>query len=55
MYEILYLVAVERIFARVFSPTPLVGLDIERSKAGLSELLKMIFKYAIAFFISILS
>ena len=29
------------IFSRVFAPTPRVGLEIERSKAGLSELLKI--------------
>ena len=44
MYEILYLVAVARIFAKVFSPTPHVGFDIDLSNAGLSELLKIIFR-----------
>ena len=44
IYEILYLVAFARIFAKVFSPTPLVGFEIDLSNAGLSELLKIIFK-----------
>ena len=50
MYEISYLVAVERIFAKVFSPTPLVGLEIDLSNAGLSELLKNNFQISYSIF-----
>ena len=48
----LYFFAVFRILPNVFSPTPLVGFEIDLSKDGLSLLLKMILRYAIAFFIS---
>ena len=44
IYEILNLRAVALILASVFSPTPLVGLEIDRSNAGLSELLKIILR-----------
>ncbi len=37
IYEILCCFAVPLIFASVFSPTPLVGFEIDLSKAGLSE------------------
>jgi len=40
----LYFFAALLILLKVFSPTPLVGLDIDLSKEGLSEWLKMIFR-----------
>jgi len=42
IYEISYLVAVERIFAKVFSPTPLVGLEIDLSNADRDAALEFV-------------
>ena len=55
IYEMLCFLEVCLILLSVFSPTPLVGFETDLSNDGLSLLLKITFKYAIAFLISSLS